>query len=129
MPTCRISPILRCIYAVSGAAAPDGPPDRELLERFALRGDDAAFALLVRRHGPMVLGVCRRVARDTHDADDAFQATFLLLARKAGSLRQPELVGPWLHGVARRTAAKARSAAIRRHQRQTGLPDLPATST
>jgi RNA polymerase sigma factor (sigma-70 family) len=128
MPTARTSPILRYVYAVSGAASPNGLPDRDLLERFARRGDDAAFTLLVRRHGPMVLGVCRRVARDTHDADDAFQATFLLLARKAGCLRQPELVGPWLHGVARRTATKARMASIRRRQRQTTLPDLPATS-
>src|SRR4051794_36387102 len=123
MPTARLSPIVRHLHTLSGAAAPNGLPDRDLLERFTSRGDDAAFALLVRRHGPMVLGVCRRVTRDTHDAEDAFQATFLLLARKAATLRRPEQVGPWLHGVARRTAAKARAAAVRWHRRQSPLAD------
>src|SRR5262245_48680761 len=128
MPTARLSPIVCHLHTVSGAATPNGLSDRELLERFARRGDDTAFALLVRRHGPMVLGVCRRVARDTHDADDAFQATFLLSARKAATLRRPEQVGPWLHGVARRTAAKARAATTRwrRQSALTGLSSAPA---
>jgi len=92
------------------AAAPDG----ELVERFAVHREEAAFAALVRRHGPLVLGVCRRVLTDSHAAEDCFQATFLVLARKAGSLKRPEALGPWLYGVATRTALKARARAERR---------------
>src|SRR4051812_32399557 len=83
--------------------------DGQLLELFVGRQEEAAFAALLRRHGPMVLSVCRRVAGDGPDAEDAFQTTFLVLVRKAASLRSRELVGPWLHGVARRTALKARA--------------------
>src|ERR1700730_17250340 len=97
-----------------------GPPpdpdlaDRHLLERFVSARDQAAFAALVQRHGPMVLGVCRRLLRDAHEAEDAFQATFLVLVHKAHAIGRPELLGPWLHGVAHRTAARARQAARRR---------------
>jgi RNA polymerase sigma factor (sigma-70 family) len=100
--------------------APKEPTDKELLERFALRRDEAAFETLVQRHGPMVLGVCRRLLHDEHAADDAFQATFLVLVRKAGSLAKPELLGNWLYGVAYRIAMKAKVNAARRyaHERQ-----------
>jgi RNA polymerase sigma factor (sigma-70 family) len=90
------------------------PSDRELLERFIRQGDQEAFALVVRRHGPMVLGVCQRVLSHSQDAEDAFQATFLVLVRKAGSLSRPELLANWLYGVAYRIARKARASALRR---------------
>src|SRR5204862_4327679 len=92
--------------------------DAQLLARYVAQRDEAAFAALVRRHGPLVLGVCRRVLRDAHAADDAFQATFLLLVRKARSLARPERLGCWLHGVACRVAARARVEAARRRARE-----------
>lgn len=113
MATAATHPLAHFVRRVAGsplAALPDG----ELLERFAADRDEAAFAVLVRRHGPMVLGLCRRILGDHHAAEDAFQASFLVLARKADSLRRPELVGNWLYGVACRTARKARGRASRR---------------
>jgi hypothetical protein len=94
-----------------------GQTDGQLLARFTHRRDDegqAAFAALVRRHGPMVLRVCSGVLRNMTDIEDAFQATFLVLARKAGSIREPNAVGSWLYGVALRIASKQRAAAFRR---------------
>jgi RNA polymerase sigma factor (sigma-70 family) len=90
--------------------------DGALLERFVADNDAAAFEALVHRHGPMVLGVCRRILADSHDADDAFQATFLVLARRAATVRTPDAVGAWLHAVAWQVATRARRARGRRNQ-------------
>src|SRR5579884_3161260 len=95
-----------------------GLSDRELLERFHCQRDAAAFAALVRRHGPAVLGVCRRVLRNAADAEDAFQATFLILVRKARSIARPDALGSWLYGVAYRVSLKARADAQKRRQRE-----------
>src|SRR5262249_28091211 len=91
-------------------------PDAELLERFAAWRDETAFTVLVQRHGPLVLAACRRLLNDRHAAEDALQATFLVLARKGGLLKPPEALGPWLYGVATRTALKARAREARRRQ-------------
>jgi RNA polymerase sigma-70 factor (ECF subfamily) len=92
--------------------------DGELLEWFVERQQEAAIAVLVRRHGPMVLSVSRRVLRHSHDADDAFQATFLVLAKKAHRLGRPESLANWLYGVAYRTALHSRQRAARRRERE-----------
>jgi RNA polymerase sigma factor (sigma-70 family) len=106
------------LHRLSSAQAADALSDRQLVERFALKRDEEAFATLVRRHGPMVLGVCRRVLNDAHAAEDAFQAVFLVLSRKAGSLRCADSVGCWLYGVAYRVAHKARVRRARQRQRE-----------
>src|SRR5262245_37592677 len=110
------------IHRLAGAQAPDEFPDRELLERFHRRRDEAAFVALVRRHGPMVWGVCRRVLGDAHDAEDAFQAAFLVLAGKAGSIRRAESLGAWLYRVARQLALRARGRRDRRRRAEAGRP-------
>ncbi len=91
-----------------------GLPDGQLLERFLTQGDEAAFAALVRRHGPMVLGTCRAVLRDPNDVEDAFQATFLVLIDKARSIRVGDVLGTWLHRVAHRIAVQAGAQTSRR---------------
>jgi RNA polymerase sigma factor (sigma-70 family) len=121
------SDLLRHIRRTAVASQVAGLEDSQLLERFISQHDEAAFTLLLRRHGPMVLGVCQRLLPNPHDCEDAFQATFLVLLRKARSLRKRELLANWLYGVARRTALKARSQSVRRGgHTTTELIDVPA---
>src|SRR6266508_4053517 len=114
MPSGRISQVVRGLSAVTD----DALSDAQLLERFIVRREQDAFEALLRRHGPLVLGVCRRVLHNEADAEDAFQATFLVLARKAATLQRRELLGNWLYGVAYRTALRARALSARRLARE-----------
>ncbi len=113
--------VVRQIESLFDGGSVAGLTDRQLIERFVDRRDaaaEAAFAALVTRHGPMVLDVCRQLLGDHQHAEDAFQAVFLVLARKAGSIRDPDLLGNWLYGVALRTARKARGRLARRRQNE-----------
>jgi RNA polymerase sigma factor (sigma-70 family) len=114
MPVVPPSRIIRHLRSAALRQAGEGLEDAQLLERFLGDRDEAAFEALVRRHGPMVFGVCRRVLGGRHDAEDAFQATFLVLACEAAAVRNRGAVGSWLYGVAYRTAGKARARAARR---------------
>src|ERR1700733_5376703 len=122
--------VSRQMQTLFTAGSCNGLSDRQLLERFIARRDavaELAFATLVERHGPMVLGVCRRVLVDSHDAEDAFQATFLVLVRQAGSIRVDGSLGRWLYGVATRVAARARANGRRRRARErSGLDRVDA---
>ncbi len=104
--------------------------DGELLDCFRSQSNAAgheAFRILVERHGAMVLGLCRSLVRDPHEAEDAFQATFLVLVRRAGSVRQRETIGPWLYGVACRVARRAQIRSARRRKREVAADaNLPA---
>jgi RNA polymerase sigma factor (sigma-70 family) len=99
--------------------------DAELLERFLQDRDEASFELLMWRHGPMVYGVCRRILHQTQDAEDAFQAAFLMLSRKADSIGKRESISGWLYTVAYRIALRAKSRSMRRSQVEKPLDDLP----
>jgi RNA polymerase sigma factor (sigma-70 family) len=105
--------VLRHLRRLTGPPGGPEPRDAQLLRQFTARRDEAAFQTLMERHGPMVLGVCQRLLRQSQDAEDVFQATFLLLAQKADSIRKQESVASWLHGVARRLALKARARQVR----------------
>ncbi len=124
----------RLMETLFGDGSLTGMSDAQLLDRFvSQQGASAeyAFEILVQRHGPMVLSVCRGALGDLHDAEDAFQATFLVLARRASSLRDPANLGPWLHGVARRTSQKARARRSRLERlirRAAVLSGTPAVS-
>jgi RNA polymerase sigma factor (sigma-70 family) len=127
MASTQVNPVLRFIRGLTATDAGGEPGDGQLLARFVRHRDEAAFASLLRRHGPMVLGVCRRLLHDPNDAEDAFQATFLVLVRKAVSIGRPELLGNWLYGVAYRTARKARAGSARRRAELRPLPEVAMT--
>jgi len=124
-----IEGVLRYIRKIAPAPEEAALGDGALLERFVARRDEAAFEALLQRHGPMVLGVCRRMLDDPYAVDDAFQVTFLVFLQKAHSLRRQNLLGNWLYGVAYRTSLKARSLAARRRLREQPLPDASAPET
>jgi RNA polymerase sigma factor (sigma-70 family) len=117
--------VLRYFHRLVGSDPADGPTDGQLLAQFLSRRDEAAFAALVCRHGPLVWGVCRRLLRHTQDAEDSFQATFLVLARRAAAIGKPDSLRSWLYGVAYRVAARARGEALRRRAREQPLGEEP----
>jgi RNA polymerase sigma factor (sigma-70 family) len=129
MATLRTDAVLRHLRRLARPSDEAARTDGQLLESFVTRRDEPAFAALVRRHGGMVLGVCRRILGNHDDADDAFQATFLVLVRRAASVRPRDRVAAWLHGVARRTALYARRARGRHWVREKHLLDLPEPAT
>jgi RNA polymerase sigma factor (sigma-70 family) len=114
MARSELRPVLRHIRTLAGPPVAAPPTDAQLLRAFAGHHDEAAFAELVQRHGSLVLSVCRRLLRHAQDAEDAFQATFLVLSRKAASIRQGQSLASWLYGVARRTALHLRMVAARK---------------
>jgi DNA-directed RNA polymerase specialized sigma24 family protein len=107
------------------AASLDDRPDEDVLARFTAGRDEAAFATLVRRHGALVFDVCRSVLGNRADAEDAFQATFLALATRAGTLRTPAALAGWLHATACQVARKALRARRRRRAHETSTPARP----
>jgi RNA polymerase sigma factor (sigma-70 family) len=129
MSTAQPHPVIRYIRKLAGASQPGDPADGQLLERFIKERDENAFATIVERHGPMVLNVCRRLLFDPHEVDDVFQAVFLVLVRKAGSIGKPALLANWLYGVACRTAANARRQTSRRYACMEEIMDMPATES
>src|SRR5262249_55554990 len=112
------SPILHLIRRAVEDQRLKELPDQELLRRFSSARDEAAFSTLLRRHGQMVLDICRSMLANAEDAEDAFQATFLVLAQRAGAIRKKSSVGSWLHGVAYRTALKARAEFAKRQKHE-----------
>ena len=125
MATSQLTKVMDYLRRAVLAGADVDLTDGQLLECFLNHHDEAAVAALVRRHGPMVWGVCRRVLRSHHDAEDAFQATFLVLIRKAASITPKEAVANWLHGVAHQTARKARATMGKRQGREKQVHEMP----
>src|SRR5215471_17083525 len=125
MATSRMSEVIQHLRRTDFLRGGTGLTDGHLLGEYTRRRDEAALAALVKRHGPMVWGVCRRVLCNYYDAEDAFQATFLVLVRKASSIVPREMVGNWLYGVAHQTALKARSAAAKRKERERQVVEMP----
>ena len=129
MPANRTTPTARNLVTLFDAGSLGAHSDRELLACFQSDAGPTAheaFRILVERHGPMVLGLCRSLVRDQHEAEDAFQATFLVLVRKAASIERTDTLGPWLHGVASRVARRARARLSQRRKRELSvISDVP----
>jgi RNA polymerase sigma factor (sigma-70 family) len=125
MATSPMSEVIQHLHRTALLQDGAGLTDGQLLEDYLSRRDEAALAALVRRHGPMVWGVCRRVLHNHHDAEDAFQATFLVFVRKAASIAARELLANWLYGVAHQTARKARATAAKRQVRERQVTEMP----
>jgi RNA polymerase sigma factor (sigma-70 family) len=123
------SGVLQQVRSVVAAQRTDPFSDRELLERFVAQRDEAAFTALVQRHGAMVLSVCRRLLHHAHDAEDAAQATFLVLVRQANAIRKKESIGSWLYGVAYRVSANLKRDLARRVKREGPAVDVPRADT
>jgi RNA polymerase sigma factor (sigma-70 family) len=119
--------LLRHLHRLAVTPVGPEPSDRQLLRHYAVSRDEAVFEVLVRRHATLVWGVCRRLLAEEHDAEDAFQATFLVLLRKAGAVRFQESVAGWLHAVACRVARKARVAAARRRWHESRAEARPVS--
>jgi hypothetical protein len=113
--------LVRAIRKMAGAERFSHDTDAELIHRFVQKRDQEALAILVERHAPMVLGVCRRVLRDANDTEDAFQAVFLVLIRKARRLLRPDLLPNWLYGVARRTAFLPNELQLKKTRKEAAL--------
>jgi RNA polymerase sigma factor (sigma-70 family) len=124
MPTSPLKLVIRQLRAASERGR-IGKIDGELLTRFLSHRDNDALAALVHRHAPMVWGVCRRLLRCPHDAEDAFQATFLVLVRKAATIMPRQMVGNWLYGVAHQTAVRLRATAAKRGVREMQMMKTP----
>ena len=129
MATTQLGTLLRHIEQLTSGRGAHEWTDGQLLDDFSARRDESAFAALVYRHGPMVLRVCRRVLHHEQDAEDAFQATFLVLARNTASIRKRDTLGNWLHGVAYRTAMKAKRSAARRRNHEARLRAVAPQAT
>ena len=125
MATAQLDTVVRHLRRAVLRQDAAGRTDGQLLASFIEQNDEAAFDTLIRRHGPMVFGVCCRIVRNHHDAEDAFQATFLVLARKASSVSPRERVANWLHGVALRTAMRARTMTAKRRGREKQVTEMP----
>src|SRR5262245_39592926 len=125
MATSSMSQLFQYLCSAARLRTETERTDGQLLDSFAAHGETAALEALVRRHAPMVWGVCRRVLRNHHDAEDAFQATFLVLVRKAASIYPRAKVGDWLYGVAHQTALKARATRAKRRVRERSVTEMP----
>src|SRR2546422_412962 len=125
MSVAATSRTFRALRRAAFRADGGGRSDAELLDAFLRDRDELAIEALIRRHGPLELGVCRRLLGNPHDAADAFQVVFLVLVQKSGSIRSRRALGPWLYAVAYRTSLKARARRQRRQRRETSMASVP----
>src|SRR5437762_2191071 len=129
MPFMTSTPVQHLVDHLRHVASLEQASDAELLDAYLIARSESAFGEIVRRHGPMVWGVCARMLSPREDAEDAYQATFLVLVRKAHAIRPRNRVGAWLHGVAYHVALKARYLSARRSHMEKQMPSLPEPIT